>query len=81
MRPTMFALLTLVFMRALSFAFAQAQTPTPDSRTSAPTTAAAQPVEEPKICVEQDSGGNSRLGTRKVCYTQKEWDALPRARR
>ena len=26
------------------------------------------------VCIDQDAGGNSRLGTRKVCHTQKEWD-------
>jgi hypothetical protein len=76
MRNTMFAVLTLACIGSVSSAFAQAQPPSPD-----PATAAAPPAEEPKICVEQDSGGNSRLGTRKVCHTQKEWDALPRARK
>src|SRR5665213_2948017 len=35
--------------------------------------AAAAPAAEPMVCVDQGSGGNSRLGTRKVCHTQKEW--------
>ena len=81
MRNTMFAVLTLACIGSASFAFAQAQTPSPDPATTTTTTAAAQPAEEPKICVDEDSGGNSRLGTRKVCHTQKEWDVLPRSRR
>ena len=79
MRNTMFAVLTFACIGSVSSVSAQAQTPSPDPATT--TTAATQPAEEPKICVEEDSGGNSRLGTRKVCHTQKEWDALPRSRR
>jgi hypothetical protein len=76
MRKTMFAVLMLASIGSVSSASAQTQTPPPDSAA-----APAQPVEEPKICVEQDSGGNSRLGMRKVCRTQKEWDALSRGRK
>jgi invasion protein IalB len=55
---------------------AQTQTPPAD-----PAATAAPPADDKLICMDQDSGGNSRLGTRKVCRTQKQWDALPRARR
>jgi hypothetical protein len=59
-------------------AAAVAQTVSPPADISA----TAAPAPEPMVCVDQDSGGNSRLGSaRKVCHTQKEWDALPRARR
>jgi hypothetical protein len=58
-------------------AAAVAQTASPPADT-----ATAAPAPEPMVCVDQDSGGNSRLGSaRKVCHTQKEWDAMPRARR
>jgi len=58
---------------------AVAQTASPPA--DAGITAAAS-AGEPMVCVDQDSGGNSRLGSaRKVCHTQKEWDALPRSRR
>jgi invasion protein IalB len=77
MRKTVFAVLTLASIGYVAAASAQTQTPSPEP--AAATT--APPVEEPKICREQDSGGNSRLGTRKVCRTQKEWDALPRGGR
>ena len=73
MRKTLFAVLMLASIGYASSASAQTQTPTP---TPDPVVAtAAQPAEEPKICMDQDAGGNSRLGTRKVCRTQKEWDA------
>jgi hypothetical protein len=58
-------------------ATAQTQTSPAD-----PAATPAPPVEDKLICVDEDSGGNSRLGSsRKVCHTQKEWDALPRVRR
>ena len=43
--------------------------------------AASAPVEDKIVCVDESAGGNSRLGSRKVCHTQKEWDALPHSRR
>jgi hypothetical protein len=76
MRRTMLAVLTLASIGYVSSASAQAPTPPPD-----PAATTAQPVEEPKICLAQDAGGNSRLGMHKVCRTQKEWDALPRGRK
>ena len=76
MRKIMFAVLTLACVGYVSSASAQTQTPAPDSAATP-----APPVEEQKICLDQDAGGNSRLRTRKVCRTQKEWDALARAGR
>jgi hypothetical protein len=57
-------------------AVAQAQTANP------PAEPAAAPAEDKMVCVTEDAGGNSRLGSsRRVCHTQKEWDSLPRSRR
>jgi hypothetical protein len=75
MRKILFAVLTFASMGYV--ASAQTQTPTPDTAAAA----TAQPAEEPKICLDVDAGGNSRLGTRKVCRTQKEWDARAHAHR
>jgi hypothetical protein len=76
MRKTLFAGLIFACVGYVASASAQTQTPPAD-----PAAATAQSVEETKICLDQDAGGNSRLGTRKVCRTQKEWDSLARARR
>jgi hypothetical protein len=76
MRKTLFAMLTLASLAYVAPAYAQAQTPAPDTAA-----ATATPVEEPKICMDQDAGGNSRLASRKVCRTQKEWDARARQHR
>ena len=54
MRKILFAVLTFASMGYV--ASAQTQTPTPDTAAAA----TAQPVEEPKICLDVDAGGNSR---------------------
>ena len=77
MRNTLFAVLTLASLGYVAPAAAQTQTPSPDSAAAA----TAQPAEEPKICMDQNPGGNSRLASRKVCRTQKEWDARARQHR
>ena len=76
MRKTVAAVFMLACIGFVESASAQTPATPPDTATTT-----AQPVEQPKICVDQDSGGNSRLGTRKVCYTQQEWDALPHRRK
>jgi hypothetical protein len=76
MLKTVVAVLALVCLVPVASASAQTAQATPAD----PAAAAAPPAEEAKICVEQDSGGNSRLGIRKICHTQKEWDALPHGR-
>ena len=70
------SLAALAFLACGAAAVAQTASPPADTSTT------AVPAPEPMVCVDQDSGGNSRLGSaRKVCHTQKEWDALPRSRR
>jgi len=59
---------------------AAVQAQTASSPADAPAAAPA-PVEDKMVCVDENAGGNSRLGSRKVCHTQKEWDALPHSRR
>jgi hypothetical protein len=66
--------LSLLFTAAL----AQAETAPPADPAAA---AAAQPADGNLVCIDEDAGGNSRLGSHKVCHTQKEWDSLPRSRR
>ena len=62
-------LAAFAFLACLAAAQAQPAAPSADP--------AAAPVEEQQVCVNQDAGGNSRLGkAKKVCHTQKEWDAL-----
>ncbi len=74
MRHTVIGLLAASTILACAAA-AQAQTASP------PAEPAAAPAEDKMVCVDESAGGNSRLGTRKVCHTQKEWDALPHSRR
>ena len=78
MRHTVMAFLAAsAFLASGAAAHAQTEpSATPSPVISTP------PADEPLVCINQDAGGNSRLGSsRKVCHTQKEWDALPRARR
>lgn len=75
MRHTVLA--ASVLLACGSAAIAQTAAPPAD-----PAVTAAQPADEKQVCVTEDAGGNSRLGSsRKVCHTQKEWDALPHSRR
>jgi hypothetical protein len=59
---------------------ALAQTETAPPGNPAPA-AAEQPAVQKVVCIDEDAGGNSRLGSHRVCHTQKEWDSLPRSRR
>jgi predicted secreted protein len=77
MRHTVIGLLAACAILACAAA-AQAQTASPPADVPA---AAPAPAEDKMICLDESAGGNSRLGTHKVCHTQKEWDSLPRARR
>lgn len=75
MRHTVIGFLTASLLLACAAA-AQAQP------ASTPAEPAAASAEDKMVCVTEDAGGNSRLGnSRKVCHTQKEWDALPHSRR
>ncbi len=76
MRHTVIGFLA-VFLACGAAAHAQTEPPaTPSPVISTP------PADEPLVCINQDAGGNSRLGSsRKVCHTQKEWDAMPRSHR
>jgi len=62
-------------------AFAQTE-PSPSPMPAAPALAGTeQPAAEKLVCLDEDAGGNSRLGSHRVCHTQKEWASLARARR
>ena len=71
--------LVLSFATLLSTAaFAQTEATTP----SPPATAGTeQPAAEKIICIDENAGGNSRLGSHRVCHTQKEWESVSRTRR
>lgn len=79
MRKSVLAVVAIASIGYVAPASAQTQAAT--DATAVPAAATDQPVEDKKICVDQDSGGNSRLGSRKVCHTQKEWDSIARSSR
>ncbi|HWY62142.1 MAG TPA: hypothetical protein VNW15_09605 [Rhizomicrobium sp.] len=75
-------MLSLALSAACLFAvFGCAQTETPPPQNAATDAKQAPSEDKQKICVDQNDSTGSRMGSRLVCYTKKEWDALPGKRR
>jgi hypothetical protein len=67
-------MLSLALSAACLFAASGcAQAPPQEAATGAQQ---AQSDNKKQICMEQDAGPSSRLGSTRVCHTQEEWDKL-----
>ena len=72
----------LLFASLLSAdALGQTEATPPPSPATLAAAGIEQPAAEKMICIDENAGGNSRLGSHRVCHTQKEWDSLSRSRR
>ena len=79
MRAPAFVLLFASLLSAAAFAQPEASVapqPAPPAEAGI-----EQPAAEKVICIEESASGNSRLGSHRVCHTQKEWSSVSRSRR
>ena len=75
-------LFVLSFISVLSVAaFAQPEASVPPQPAPPAEAGIEQPTAEKVICIDENAGGNSRLGSHRVCHTQKEWESVSRSRR